>query len=165
MKKAIAAVILSLSLVLGTGVAASATSVADTIHVTIPRVDTSLVECVGLVGWGFTSVAGAFYGPVTIFSWLGIGSTAASASIAAINKTCAADSFYNHIGYKKLCWDRHFLYWAPTSGLPIFDVRNIDKACTYRPLTMDQVFCGYITPLEPGCIRQAAIDAWFGIAW
>lgn len=115
-------------------------------------------DCGATLFFGGVTLVGSFLVPGP-WSWLGLANTAYTADSIRRNQICAADSFWNHIGYRELCWQAHFIGWSPTgSGHAMFD--NKDGRCNISPATADFVLCDYIKPayLAVECVNSYLQD-------
>lgn len=140
------------------GEAASAAVVVPT---AVPGAD--VIDCGAALFFGGVTFVGSFFAGGGIFSWLGFTNAGYTADQIRRNNTCAAESFYDHIGYRKLCWEGHFIGWNPVSGHAMFN--NGDGACNISPITADKVLCEYLQWPDRGvCDDQFWHDMWIYIS-
>lgn len=157
MKRILLVTVLALVLTFATVSQASAQPVHDRVSAQVKTA--SAFDCAGALFFGGVTLVGSFFSS-PLFAWLGMANTAYTADSIRRNQTCAAESFYDHIGYRELCWQAHFIGWSPTgSGHAMFD--NKDGKCRVSPITADGILCDYIKPPQyvTQCVGQYIRDA------
>jgi len=108
--------------------------------IAVPAAHADAVDCAVTVGGYGLGVIGAFVPP----TWLGFSAYIVGTiglNQAAKNRTCAGSSYYDHVGYQKVCLNSHFMFWTD-SGQAVFDATA--AICDHQPITDDVFYCLYL---------------------